>query len=138
MSDVVLCLRCMPSTLMSGWMSLICVARWLRLYVCGTLFIHSHGLWSLSLCGKWMYICWPKYCGLYLSCRRKALTSSCFSGVNVFPGNASFSCCFVTLKSVCGLRLSRIIGVIILSFVLCLWDVDLVCWLVCGVFGVAE
>ena len=93
-------------------------------------------------------MCWPKYCGLYLSCRRKALTSSCFSGastmppflsclmVNVFPGNASFSCCFVTLKSVCGLRLSRMIGVIFLSFVLCVWVIDLVCWLVCGVFGV--
>ena len=56
--------------------------------------------------------------------------------VNVFPGNASFSCCFVTLKSVCGLRLSRMIGVIFLSFVLCVWVVDLVCWLVCGVFDV--
>ena len=28
------------------------------------------------------------------------------------------------------------IGVIFLSFVLCVWVVDLVCWLVCGVFGV--
>ena len=56
--------------------------------------------------------------------------------VNVFPENASFSCCFVMLKSVCGLRLSRMIGVIFLSFVLCVWVVDLVCWLVCGVFGV--
>ena len=56
--------------------------------------------------------------------------------VNVFPGNASFSCCFVMLKSVCGLRLSRMIGVIFLSFVVCVWVADLVCWLVCGVFGV--
>ena len=39
-------------------------------------------------------------------------------------------------KSVCGLRLSRMIGFIFLSFVLCFWFVDLVCWLVCGVFGV--
>ena len=74
--------------------------------------------------------------------------SSCFSGVstmppflsclmvNVFPGNTSFSRCFLTPKSVCGLRLSRMIGVIFLSFVLCVWVVDLVCWLVCGVFGV--
>ena len=110
--------------------------------------MHSHGLWSLSLCGKWMYMCWPKYCGLYLLCWRKALTSFCFSGVitmppflsclmvNVFPGNASFSCCFVMSKSVCGLRLSRMIGVIFLSFVVCVWVVGLVCWLVCGVFGV--
>ena len=43
--------------------------------------------------------------------------------VNVLPGNASFSCCFVMLKSVCGLRLPRIIGVIFLSFVLLIWCV---------------
>ena len=82
--------------------------------VCGTLLMHSHGLWSLSLCEKWMYMCWPKYSGLYLSCRRKALTSSFFSGVstmppflsclmvNVFPGNASFSLAFCKISTTPG------------------------------------
>ena len=43
--------------------------------------------WSLVTVAlwKWMYMCWPKYCGLYLSCRRKASTSSCFSGVSTLP-----------------------------------------------------
>ena len=44
---------------------------------------------------------------------------------------------FVMLKSVCDLRLSIIIGVIFLSFVLCFWDVNLVClmwWCCCWVF----
>ena len=61
---------------------------------------------------------WDEYNASFLSCLM----------VNVFPGNASFSCCFVTLKSVCGLRLYRMIGVIFLSFVLCVWVVE--CWLV--------
>ena len=86
------------------------------LCVSGTLLMHSQGRWSLSLCGKCMYKCWPKYCELYLSCLRKAFTSSCFSGeitmppifscltVNVFPGNACWRCCFVMFRSVCGLR----------------------------------
>ena len=101
------------------------------LCVSGTLLMHSQGRWSLSLCGKCMYKCWPKYCGLYLSCLRKAFTSSCFSGeitmppffscltVNVLPGNACWSCCFVMFRSVCGLRLSIMIGVILLPFVWC-------------------
>ena len=44
----------------------------------GSLLMHSQGRWSLSLCAKCMYKCWPKYCGLYLSCLRKAFTSPVF------------------------------------------------------------
>ena len=80
------------------------------LYISGTLLMHIQGRWSLSLCGKCMYKCWTKFCGLYLSCWRKAFTSSCFSGettmplilscltVNVLPGNACRSCCFVVFR----------------------------------------
>ena len=113
----------------------------------GTLLMHSQGRWSLSLCGKCMYKYWPEYCGSYMSCLRKAFTSSCFSGeitmppffscltVNVLPGNACWSCCFVMFRSICGLRLSIMIGVILLPFVLVLcivqWSaVDGVC--LCG------
>ena len=106
--------------------------------------------WSLITVALWevdVYVL-AKVLWVYLSCRRKALTQSCFSGVstmppflsclmvNVFPGNASFSCCFVTLKSVRGLRLSRIIGVIFLSFLcvfgMLIWCVD--CCVVCLVW----
>ena len=37
---------------------------------------------------------------------------------------------FVTLKSVCGLRLSRMIGVLFFSFLLCFWVIDLLIWCV--------
>ena len=79
---------------------------------------------SLSLCGKWMYMCWPKCSVSYLSFIRKALTSSCFLGVmtippflryvvvNDLPGNACLSFCFVSVLSSCGFVLSIIIGII--------------------------
>ena len=116
--SVLHCLRWRPSILMFWSMLVICDLILYMLCVSGTLLMHRQGRWSLSLCGKCMYKCWPKCCGLYLSGWRKAFTSSYFSGettmppflscltVNVLPGNAYWSCCFAVFRSVCGFKLS--------------------------------
>ena len=119
------------------------------LYACGTLLMHSHDLWPLStLCGKWMYMCWPKCSVSYLSFIYKEgvdilLFFRCDDNtryvlVNDFPGNDCLRFYVVSVFSSCGFVLSIIIGIIrdfflwvcVFGWIGCLWCCRL-WWLIC-------